>query len=284
MSKTILTGILTFITAFAHASFAAEHQAGAHQEKVAIDGIEYRTKQLPAPFQLNEEEQAATKMVLEQWERESSKFKNFSCRFHRWNYRDPWNKTELSTGTFRIDDQGRFTFNAEAVDHFTNRPAPIVGTRWVFDGKTLTEVHPATRSIIDHQLQQPSGFRVPFVLQANAKELAERFYIRILNHNKDKHEICLQFHRRTALERSVMEKFFGGWSCGWDWRSYDHIDLILSDESFVPVAIQLHNDRFSREAYSLSDVEINTSDTSGWFSVEAPNRYKRTTFPTNLSN
>lgn len=267
------------------ATAAEESAVPSGTQTVTENGVTYTLKPLTAPFKLTDEEQAEVTKVLEQWEQHSAKFDNYSCKFTCWIYDTPWQREVTCNGEFRIDKTGQWSIS-HGDFRWTKEKQKLQqlpqSNRLVFNGQTLIISHESDKVVSRTPVpQNPKRvIRIPFVLQASAKELAEQYYIRISKHDKDRHQIRLQFYPRTKATAGWFDMFASMYiSSQSDWRRYNHVELILSDETYMPLAMQLHESQNSRTSYLAHNPEINTEDTSDWFEVETPEGWQETKLP-----
>lgn len=235
---------------------------------------------LPAPFKLTPDEKASVTKVLEEWEHRSAKFDNYSCDFDCLMYNDAFRKQEVGKGRFCIDKDGRFSIRSEEVERGSESRRTTNKVQWIYNGRQWISAWSNSKEVSRTMLtqDQQAGVRVPFVLRANAKELVALYHIRITKHDQDHHQIFLQFYPRAKSESSIL-----GWLRGQaalpDWRDYEHVDLILSDETYIPLAMQLHQSDYSRTTYIARNPVVNAPDSTGWFEYETPMGWSEIKYP-----
>ena len=108
---------------------------------------------------------------------------------------------EISTGIFRINQRGWFEYSvSEQGDEKCLRQLDPP-ERWVYRGDKLLFTDTKLSRVQEWRIPQKSNVavRAPFVLQANAKELDELYYIRVFKRDRDKREIWLQIVPRMRI-------------------------------------------------------------------------------------
>jgi hypothetical protein len=250
-------------------------------ENTAKPAVRNSPKWLPAPFKLTPEEKASVTKVLEEWERQSAKFENYSCDVDCLTYNDAFREQRAEKGRFCIDKEGRFSFYLEGVNRGPRPPDKTEKSHWIYDGRQWTSASSDTKEVSRLMLtqKQQAAMRAPFVLRANAKELAAQYHIRITAHDKEKHQIFLQFYPRAAREAGFISRWLRGERSLFDWRDYHHVDLILSDETYVVQAMQVHDSEYSRTSYIAHNPVVNIADTADWFKFETPMGWAETKHP-----
>jgi hypothetical protein len=259
--------------------FAAEDVVEPSEDQPATKNVPAEQPQrLPAPFKLTKEGQAEVTMVLEAWERRSKKFKNYSCNFDCIQYHDFFPPTKLAKGKFRTDHEGRFYYFCEgALDLHGQEGGSQERSEYIADGESWSSASSDTKQVA--RAKAPPDVKrslsAPFVLRADAKALSEQFYIRITKHDKAQGQISLQFYPRFVETAGWLKRYLRGQGFSRSWRDYDHVDLMLSDDTYIPLALQLYDTKHSRTTYIANNPTINVEDTRGWFESELPEDWTR---------
>ncbi len=172
-----------------------------------------QTQPLPAPFTLTPPEEAQVDQVLRQWEQRNKKVTSFDCSFRRWIYDSVFNPPEPgkdATPKFTEDgiikyaapDRGLFQVEQSIQN---GKAAPIDDSRadhWMCDGKAIYEYSPTKKQVIEHKLPPElqgkaiANTPLPFLFSAEAKQLKERYYIRIATPANVKDQIWLEAYPR----------------------------------------------------------------------------------------
>lgn len=273
MKRPTQAATAAIVVCLAFSSIASENTAKTSEGK--------SPKWLRAPFKLTPDEKASVTKVLKEWERRSAKFDNYSCDFDCLTYDDAFREHTATKGRFYIDKDRRFSFRIESADRGLGHPETAKKVQWIYDGRQWISAYSEDKEVTRTTLAQGQTaiVRVPFVLRANAKELAAQYHIRITKHDQDQHQIFLQLYPRAEAEFSMLGQLVRGQGAFRDWRDYDHVDLILSDETYIPQAMQLHNSSHSRTTYLARNPVINASDTADWFEFETPMGWTETKHP-----
>jgi hypothetical protein len=239
-----------------------------------------RPKWLPAPFKLTPDEKASVTKVLEEWERQSEKFANYSCDFDCLTYNDARQRQGVGKGRFCIDKDGRISYSVEG-DRGLAMLETAKKVQWIYDGQQWISAYSEDKEVTRVTVPQDKklNVRTPFVLRANAKELAAQYHIRITKHDQAQHQIYVQFYPRAEPEFSVLGRWRRGQGAFRDWRDFDHVDLILSDETYVVQAMQLHDSAYSRTTYIARNPVVNAADTADWFEFETPIGWTELKYP-----
>lgn len=200
----------------------------------------------PPPFELTAQEQAAVDRVLDVWERQSSQVKTFECQFARFEY----NLVFKPDGAPIRKDQGELKFSSPDKGLFH-----IVGQQpeqWICDGKSIFQFDYQNKKIIEHKLPpQMQGAAIadgpiPFLFGAKAQTLKERYYLKIDTpaENATK-EVWIEAHPRRLQEK----------------QNFDYAEVILSRETMLPTAIQLHQPGGkNRMSYVFGAPKVNPID------------------------
>jgi TIGR03009 family protein len=225
-----------------------------------------------APFELTEPQQKYLDSILNYWEYKSQQVERFRCQFTRWEY-DPvfgpkdkdTAKTE-SVGTIMYAAPDKGLFKVEKMYHFTapqnageqpryeERPGEV-GEHWVCDGRSVFEYNHQQKKLIQYQL--PDGMQgqaianspLPFIFGANARQIKDRFWMRVITPAEAKGEYWLEAypkHRADAV-------------------NYQKIWIILDEQDYLPKAIEIYDPTYDpnrnrkRTAFLFQNREVNWS-------------------------
>ena len=225
------------------------------------------------PFQLTEVEQQFVFRVLTMWEVESAKIKTYNAKFDRLEFDAVWGPgsqkwyiestgslsySKPDKGSFKIDEIRRWTKDDPKA---TAPDAPgtyvvqkdEVGEHWVCDGKAVYEYEHRNKQLVVTPIPEPLRGKsivdgpLPFLFGAEAKKLAERYWIRSTSSNET--TINLEAYPRRQADAA----------------NYDRVDVILDRKTMQPTAIQVHlPGGQQRHVYTFHDATVN-GKLEAWF-------------------
>jgi TIGR03009 family protein len=207
------------------------------------------TAAAPAPpFVLTDMEAQFVYQTLQMWETQSAKVNTFKADFQRLEYdrvfgpgaerpmivsRGVVSYAKPDRGSFKIEKISRWTKtdpqNADpaAPGEYVEQKEEI-GEHWVCDGKAFYEYDHRSKQLRETRIpEELRGTQIvegplPFLFGAEAKKLAERYWIRAKQGNPA--EIWLEaFPRRQS-----------------DAANYDFVEVMLDRKTMQPLAIQVH--------------------------------------------
>ncbi len=237
--------------------------------------------QTPPGFPLDPEMQAYIEQLLAFWEGTSSQVTHYQCRFSRYhydqavcNYRSP-EKNHLaaaiiSVGSIRYRQPDKGMYEVYEKWTFAGPPDEPGGTpkyerraeknkeypekeKWICDGKSIFEYDYETRRLYEIKLPpevQGEGLKnspLPFVFGARAVELLDRYWIRDITPQGLANQYWLEAWPRRAS----------------DAQTYSRLEIHLSREPFLPVAIHMYASNYdektnpSKMVFELKEREIN---------------------------
>jgi TIGR03009 family protein len=223
-----------------------------------------------APFQLTPPQEKYLNQVLDYWEFKSRGIQRFRCKFVRWEY-DPifgpkkWDiaKTE-STGAIMYSAPDKGLFKVEKIFHYVapqnpnenpryEEQAGQVGEHWVCDGQSVFEYNHQQKKLVQYQLppemrgQAIANSPLPFIFGANARQIKERFWMRVITPAEAKGEYWLEAYPKLQADAA----------------NYQKIEIILDEKEFLPKAIQVFDPTYDvrrnpkRTAFMFEDREVN---------------------------
>lgn len=210
---------------------------------------------MPEGFPLDEANQQWVDQLLTHWENNSRRVRAYKCDFRRWHYmpqflnwRDPkTNKLAArmqSFGEIRFSEPDRGRYDVNQVYHFQapeaegEQPQYLQSgeaeTRrkeketWITDGKAIYEFDYINSRLNELTLPpdlQGEGLKnspLPFVFGAKADDLKSRFWIRPMVADIENHYMI------EAIPKTAM-----------DARSYSKVRIVLSQQPFLPVRVEI---------------------------------------------
>lgn len=213
------------------------------------------------PFQLTADEQALVDQVLELWEIEGNKIKNYKCSFERWEYDCVFGPGQdvpkiKSKGLLKYSKPDKGLFRVTEIRHYTPAKEPgqsptwetakdEYGDYWVCDGEAVYEYNFVKKQLIVRYLPEEMRGKaiadgpLPFLFGAKKDRLKARYWIRVSRTTPK--EIWLAVYPRWPQDKA----------------NYDHVDVILDREKFLPAAVQITIQNGNRTVYMLSDAKVN---------------------------
>ena len=193
-----------------------------------------------APFQLTPPQEQYLNQVLEYWEFKSRAIERFRSKFTRWEYdpvfgpKDPYQAKTESNGTIMYSAPDKGLFKIEKVFHFVaprnaneqpryDEQAGEVGEHWVCDGQSVFEYNHQQKKLIQYQLpvemrgQAIANSPLPFIFGANAKQIKERFWMRVITPPEAKGEYWLEAYPKLQADAA----------------NYQKIEIILDEKEFL---------------------------------------------------
>jgi TIGR03009 family protein len=189
-----------------------------------------------APFTLTAQEEAKVDQVLKQWEQRNQDTKTFDCDFKRWIYDTVFGSADqakfIESGViqYAAPDRGKFFVERAEKD---GKESPIDDARadhWICDGKSIFEFSPQKKQVIEHKLPPElqgkaiANSPLPFLFGAEAKNLKERYFIRIITPPNETTQIWLEAYPR--LQQGA--------------ASFHHAIFVIKSEGMSPHALRLY--------------------------------------------
>ncbi len=199
-----------------------------------------------APFQLTPPQEEYLNQVLNYWEFKSRQVERFRCKFTRWEYdpvfgpRDPFTAKTESAGSIMYSAPDKGLFHIEKTFHYVAPANPNeqpryeeregeVGEHWVCDGQSVFEYNHQQKKLVQHELppemrgQAIANSPLPFIFGANANQIKERFWMRIITPREAQGEYWLEAYPRHQADAA----------------NYQKIEIILDETDYLPKAIQV---------------------------------------------
>jgi len=208
---------------------------------------------LPAPFQIDAAQAQFINQVLTFWEYRSSKVFHYETTFKRWVYDSQFGPIDqhktYSEGLIKYEKPDKGMFQIELIKHwqapaqpgqqpnYAERPGEIM-EHWVCDGQSIFEFDVANKKLKEFQLppgqqgQAIANGPLPFIFGAKKDDILRRFYLRVTTPPNVKNEYWLEAWPKYKE----------------DGDNYRYIELIIDQEQFLPVAIQVFDRSFNPDA------------------------------------
>lgn len=231
---------------FGQGQFGQGQNPGFRQGALRVaDNSRTVANQVGRPFPpLSAEHQKYLDQILRYWEFSSSKIKRYRCDFTRLEY-DPvfgpkkWYKTK-SEGAIKYSTPDKGLFHVKKIEYYTSPAKPgeepkylprpgDVDEKWICDGKTIFEFDHQNKRLIERQLPPEMQGKaimdgpLPFLFGAKAKEIKQRYWIRVITPPKVKDEYWLEAFPKTRQDAANFKK----------------IEIIIAQKDFLPKAIQI---------------------------------------------
>lgn len=207
------------------------------------------TAAAPAPpFVLTDMEAQFVYQTLQMWETQSAKVNTFKADFQRLEYdrvfgpggerpmivsRGVLSYAKPDRGSFKIESISRWT-KTDPANAAPDAPGDYkeqkeeIGEHWVCDGKAIYEYDHRSKQLRETRIpEEMRGLSIvegplPFLFGAEAKKLAERYWIRAKTGNPA--EIWLEAYPRRQSDAA----------------NYDFVEVMLDRKTMQPLAIQVH--------------------------------------------
>jgi TIGR03009 family protein len=224
----------------------------------------------PTWLPLSPSHQEYVNQVLDYWEHKNSRIQRYRCTFKRFEYdpvfgpKDTFNTYSEGSIKYAAPDKG--LFRVEKMLHYQpprepgSQPAYVAleddpGDHWVCDGQWIYQFDHARKTLVQTEL--PPEFRgkaigkgpLPFLFNARAEDIRQRFWIRVITPAEAKGEYWLE-----AVPK--MQE---------DVANFKMIHVILDEADFLPKAMILFDRNFvpverpSRTTFQFNDREVNFS-------------------------
>ncbi len=209
----------------------------------------------PPPFVLTPQEQAELDRVLAAWEHRGKEVRTFDCAFTRWEYDDtfPGKPDKNNPGGAKYIHKGTISYAAPDKGYFDaadtqKDPEGRRHERWICDGKSVFEYDWLKRTLTEYPLPPELQGKaivdgpLPFLFGAQAEQLKQRYYLKIITPPGAQGEIWLD--ARPRYQR--------------DAREFDRAILILEAKGMVPSALKIYYPgRTISKVYKFDDVVVN---------------------------
>ena len=206
------------------------------------------------PFTLTPQEEAQVDRVLNLWEERNRAIQTFDCQFKRWIYDSvfgPANQAKfIETGVIKYAAPDKGLFRVEHTER-DGKVVPIEDSRvqhWVSDGKSIFELNPAKKQVIEHKLPPElqgkaiADSPLPFLFGADAKKLKQRYFLRIVTPQDAKDQIWLEAYPRFQQDAA----------------NFHHAQLVIKTEGMTPFGLMLVEPTGKdRTTYQFYDIVVN---------------------------
>ena len=251
------------MTAQEKANFEAHQKRSA--QAAAAQAAAPRSPQLPPGFPLPADEQQYIEQVLDFWQQTSDKVKHYKCDFLRYDYdtefvniRDPRTNQlyahHQATGEIRFAAPDKARFETTKVFKFTGAPKeqggnaiyePLKGhSMW---GRTINECWVCTgQSVFSFDFEQKARHEekipprlqgnvvespLPFLFGAKKDDVMKRYWVRYIpKYETDAQEKLI----KNEIWLDIYPKRIN------DAQNYSKVELILSADDFMPLAIHMY--------------------------------------------
>ena len=251
------------MTAQEKANFEAHQKRSA--QAAAAQAAAPRSPQLPPGFPLPADEQQYIEQVLDYWQQTSDKVKHYKCDFLRYDYdtefvniRDPRTNQlyahHQATGEIRFAAPDKARFETTKVFKFTGAPKeqggnaiyePLKGhSMW---GRTINECWVCTgQSVFSFDFEQKARHEekipprlqgnvvespLPFLFGAKKDDVMKRYWVRYIpKYETDAQEKLI----KNEIWLDIYPKRIN------DAQNYSKVELILSADDFMPLAIHMY--------------------------------------------
>ncbi|MFO0898826.1 MAG: hypothetical protein U0836_15490 [Pirellulales bacterium] len=216
-----------------------------------------------APFQLTPQEDAELQQLLVDWQNAGKNVKTFKCTFTLYQYdktfgpkkptkENPNGAWREGQGQLKYSKPDRGMFQVETVKTWSAEKnewgAAEPGEHWVCDGKSLYELDARqsemrVRPLPAHlQGQGIANGPLPFLFGADAQQLQQRFWMRIITPPAAANtQIWLQAYPRWAQDAA----------------NYQRAELILSRGELKPIALRVVQLNDSPWTYQFNAIKTN---------------------------
>lgn len=180
------------------------------------------------PFVLTPEEQAQLDQVLRLWEQRSAQIRTFRCKFFRMEYNAAFAQVGQANQPLHVD-KGEIYYAAPDKGMFrVEEPRP---EHWICDGKAVYQYDYQQRCVIQRRLppelqgKNITDGPLPFIFGARADQLKQRYWMRIVTPADAKNQIWLEVYPKFQADAA----------------NFRRVDIILSTDTMLPYALQLHD-------------------------------------------
>lgn len=284
----------------------------AHQKRTAqqANTAQVRSPQLPPGFPLPADEQQYIEKVLDYWQQTSDRVKQYKCDFLRYEYdttkvniRDPQTNqlyaSQQAAGEIRFAAPDKARFETTRVFRFTAPPEvkggdakyePLEGHTiwgrnihecWVCTGEAVYdfdfELKARYKSTIPPELRgNVAESPLPFLFGAKKQDVMNRYWVRYI----PKYETDAQGQQKL-IENEIWLDIYP--KRIQDAQTYSKVELILSADDFMPLAIHMYapnynpaKNNYSSNYFLFQNRKINGRLTAvrDWF-----NRFVEPTVP-----
>ncbi len=177
---------------------------------------------------LSPEEQAQLDRILQVWEQRSTQIRTFRCKFFRLEYNPAFAPAGQANQPLHID-KGEIYYAAPDKGMIrVEEPRP---EHWICDGKAVYQYDYQQKCVIQRRLPpELQGKNItegplPFIFGARAEQLRQRYWMRIITPADAKNQIWLEVYPKFQADAA----------------NFRRVDLILTADTMLPYALQLHD-------------------------------------------
>ncbi|MBI1248927.1 hypothetical protein GC197_13935 [bacterium] len=212
-------------------------------------------QQLPAPFQISQQEAQFIDQILGFWEFRSGKVHHYEAKFKRWEYDTvfgPPNKDTFKTiseGVIKYEKPDKGLFEVSSIQHYTppkdGQPAQYqvrpneVNEHWVCDGKSIFEFDVPSKQLKvwplppEQQGQAITNGPLPFLFGAKKADILARFWMRVSPHQTNNpNEYWLEAWPKRPEDAA----------------EYKFISILIDRAEFLPFAIEVFDRNYNPDA------------------------------------
>jgi TIGR03009 family protein len=178
--------------------------------------------------------------------------------------KDPDTPKTESTGVIMYAAPDKGLFKVEKVSHYVAPQGPNdqvryeerpgeVGEHWVCDGLSVFEYNHQQKKLIQYQLPPDmqgkaiANSPLPFVFGANANQIQQRFWMRVITPREAQGEYWLEAYPKSPADAA----------------NYQKIEIILDEKEYLPKAIQVFDPTYDvrrnpkRTTFIFDEREVN---------------------------
>jgi TIGR03009 family protein len=248
-------------------------QAGPQRQQPGPGAIQQNPavpREPSAPFTLTPPQEEYLNQILNYWEFKSREIERFRCRFTRWEYdpvfgpKDPFTAKSESNGVIMYSKPDKGLFKVEKIYQYVAPATPgdspryeeaksEVGEHWVCDGASVFEYNHQQKKLIQYSLPPNmagnaiANSPLPFIFGANAQQIKERFWMRVITPREAQGEYWLEAYPKRQADAA----------------NYQKIEIILDENDYLPKAIQVFDPTYhvrlnpKRTAFMFESREAN---------------------------
>ena len=263
---------------------AYEEQVRQRQEQLK------KAIQPPEGFPLQGEQAGYVDQVLDHWQKISDQVNLFRCKFQRFdydsaqvNYRDPQTNRlaayTVAYGEIRFAEKNKASFDTTRVFSFKAPPqkpgeqadykeveghshwGKTIHERWICNGESVFDFDFVGKRMYETRIPKDLQGNVvqsplPFLFGANKNDIKSRYWVRYVpkykTNEKGQKELIQDEYWLEAFPKTIN-----------DARLYSKIEIILSADNFMPIALHMYSpqyngkDNFESRFFYFQDRKVN---------------------------
>lgn len=156
--------------------------------------------------------------------------------------------TEIGTIKYAAPDRGEFCVTTAVINGNKMPIDPARADHWICDGKSIFEYSPQKKQVIEHKLPPEvqgkaiANSPLPFLFGAEAKNLKQRYFIRIVTPADEKGQIWLEAYPRYQQDAA----------------NFHHAVFIIKNEGMSPFYLKLvQPNEKDYTSYQFFDIVVN---------------------------